>query len=222
MTFAGFVVALVIGTIPGARGLGQLSASLPAAGHPQPPAPPPPQPPAGCPAGGFAAARRPWTPTAAALPRRGTAGRAPRGRRSSCALPGGGGGGRPGCAPQGGRGRAERGRADCERGERAGGRAAAGWGAGWRRSGGAGGCAGDSAGGRALAGRRRPRHPVAGSPSLEGAGKGGGGGRPPRAKVTARAGPREEFKPPPRRTHREDQGPTWFYPDAIFIRGKSR
>ncbi|XP_068797846.1 neurotrypsin isoform X3 [Struthio camelus] len=122
MTLAGFVVALVIAAIPGARGLGQLSASLPAA-----PAPPPP---AGCPAAGrFAgasapAAQRPWRAAAAAapaLPRRGAAaGRAPRGRRSSCALGGGGGGGggRPWCAPGSGRGRgrAERGGADCEPG----------------------------------------------------------------------------------------------------------
>ncbi|KAM7053366.1 neurotrypsin [Acridotheres tristis] len=101
MTFAGFVVALVIGAIPGARGPGQVSASLPAAR--------PPQPPAGCPAGGFPAAQRPWAPAAPPLPRRGSAGRAPRGRRSSCALPGGGA--RPGCDPG-----AERGRNDCERG----------------------------------------------------------------------------------------------------------
>ncbi|XP_014743403.1 PREDICTED: neurotrypsin [Sturnus vulgaris] len=101
MTFAGFVVALVIGAIPGARGPGQVSASLPAAR--------PPQHPAGCPAGGFPAAQRPWAPAAPPLPRRGSAGRAPRGRRSSCALPGGGA--RPGCDPG-----AERGRNDCERG----------------------------------------------------------------------------------------------------------
>ncbi|XP_067153745.1 neurotrypsin isoform X3 [Apteryx mantelli] len=122
MAFAGFVVALVIGTIPGARGLGQVSAGLPAA-----PAPPPP-PPAGCPAAGRfagaapAAAPRPWRAAAPSLPRRGAAGRAPRGCRSSCALRGGGR--RPWCAPGSGRGpgrgrgrgRAERGRADCEPG----------------------------------------------------------------------------------------------------------
>ncbi|XP_063271464.1 neurotrypsin [Prinia subflava] len=107
MTFAGFVVALVIGAIPGARGPGQVSASLPAAR--------PPQPPAGCPAGGFPAAQRPWAPAAPPLPRRGAAGRAPRGRRSSCALPGGSEG-RPGCAPGAGRSPAERGRSGCERG----------------------------------------------------------------------------------------------------------
>lgn len=81
---------------------------------------------------------------------------------------------------------------------------------------------------RGLRGRESLSRAAASSPSrcrfsvAGGSGEGGGGGRPPRAKVTARAGPREEFKPPPRRTHREDQGPTWFYPDAIFIRGKSR
>uniref|UniRef100_A0A672TIE7 Serine protease 12 n=2 Tax=Strigops habroptila TaxID=2489341 RepID=A0A672TIE7_STRHB len=110
MTFVGFVAALVIGTIPGACELGHISASLPATPHPPPPAGHPPAPPAG----GFAAARRPWPPAAPTLPRRRTPGRAPRGRRCSCALLGGGG--RPGCAPGSGRGRAERGRADCEQG----------------------------------------------------------------------------------------------------------
>lgn len=161
MTFAGFVVALVIGTIPGARGLGQVSVSLPAARHPQPHALAPPPPPAGCPAalpgGGFATVERPWPPAAPALPRRGPARRAPRGRRSSCALPGAGR--RPGCDSGSGRGRAERGRTDCERGERGGGARPP------RERGGCGACGGrmcgwrsgrrDLAGRRALAGRRR-------------------------------------------------------------------
>lgn len=119
MTLAGFVVALVLGALPGARGPGQVSAGLPAArAPPRPPGPPPPQPPAGCPAGRFAAPQRPWPTAAPALSRRGSAGRLPRSRRSSCALPGGGGGGRPRCGPRSGRRRAERERADCERGER--------------------------------------------------------------------------------------------------------
>ncbi|XP_072190756.1 neurotrypsin isoform X1 [Excalfactoria chinensis] len=106
MTFAGFVVALVLGTLPGARGPGQVSAGLPAARAP-------PQPPAGCPAGHFAAPQRPWPAAAPALPRRRSAGRVPRSRRSSCAPPGDGG--RPRCGPGSGRRRAERDRADCER-----------------------------------------------------------------------------------------------------------
>ncbi|XP_061299000.1 neurotrypsin [Pezoporus flaviventris] len=119
MMFVGFVVALVIGTVPGARELGRVSASLPAIRHPQPPAsaPPPPPPtgrPAVPPAGSFAAPRRPWPPAASTLPRRRTAGRAPRGRRCSCSPSGGSG--RPGCAPGGGQGPAERGSADCEQG----------------------------------------------------------------------------------------------------------
>lgn len=117
MTFAGFVVALVLGTLPGARGPGQVSAGLPAArAPPHPPGPPPPQPPAGCPAGSFAAPQSPWPAAAPALPRRGSAGRVPRSRRGSCAPPGDGG--RPRCGPGSGRRRAEGGRVDCERGER--------------------------------------------------------------------------------------------------------
>lgn len=191
MTFAGFVVALVIGTIPGARGLGQVPASLSAARHPQLPAPAPPPTPAGCPAGDLPVARRPWPPAAATLPRRGTSGRAPRGRRSSCAL-------------GSGRGRAERGRPDCERGER-------GRGAGCCR-----GCVAASRVLGAFAGQESSvspsRFPVAG----------GNGGPETFCQSDSKVFLRGEFKLLHQQMHWKNEGPAWFYSDAVLIVGKSR
>eukprot|EP00075_Anas_platyrhynchos_P023336 XP_027312589.1 neurotrypsin isoform X1 [Anas platyrhynchos] len=69
MAAGALLLALVLGALPGTRGPGPVSGGLPA-----------PPPPAACP--------RPPPPPPPGLPRRGWAGWGPRGRRSSCALPG--------------------------------------------------------------------------------------------------------------------------------------